>query len=92
MLSKEQIEIVRRLIIDTDAVISAYLDDASQPREALNYADLHAREARFCVDNYGNCSMEVLIEEADPSCLGFKKYVRDGLMKFGWNVYCVTEW
>ena len=60
---------------------------------AVNWADLRCVEATFCINQDGEESYRVLIEEADPSAPALHKFVFNYLNKNGFeNVEVDTAW
>jgi len=62
-------------------------------KEAINWGDLHCTECKATLDERGGLGWYVLIEELDPSCPNFKRFIFEGLKKMGYeNVDVILEW
>ncbi|BES72221.1 hypothetical protein RE428_32390 [Marinobacter nanhaiticus D15-8W] len=61
---------------------------------AINWGDLGCVDARFCIDEEGNGSFDVLIEEAAPGSIDLMRHVSEALvdLKLAWPVEVRTEW
>jgi len=61
---------------------------------AINWADLGVVEVRFCIDEQGDCSYDVLIEEAAPGCVDLMRHVSGEIAKIGlpYGFEVRTEW
>ena len=60
---------------------------------AINWADLHCKEATRCEDEQGNITWTVLVEEADPVNPELQQYIaRKILESEAMDVEVRTEW
>lgn len=61
---------------------------------AINWADLGVVEVRFCVDEAGSATYDLLIEEAAPGEVDLMRHISEALDKLGlvYPVEIRTEW
>lgn len=60
---------------------------------AFNWGDLSCTSARLVVDDYGEVTLEVLIEEAAPEAHDLQGLINGQLREAGWHhVTVLTEW
>lgn len=61
---------------------------------AINWGDLGVVEVRFCIDEQGDGSYDVLIEEAAPGSVGLMQHISEAVDKLGlvYPVEIRTEW
>lgn len=63
------------------------------PNDPINWGDLHCVEASFVQTDDGREYYRVLIEEASEGCQKFPVYIREELVKQGFeNIVVATEW
>lgn len=79
------------------ALVNKALKKANKNRrqfeEPINWMDLGCSLSRHIIDDDGEESFEVTIEEASPGdCPCLCRFVRDQLSKAGYDVYVSTEW
>jgi hypothetical protein len=60
--------------------------------DAVNWADLHCHEAKWCIDQYGHEFFEVVIEEASPSASNLMRFIDNHLKANGFDAVVMTEW
>ena len=84
----------KKLLADTNCVIDEYVADiANREPEAINVADICCRGVKFCINDYGDLWVEVVSEEASPSCSEFNAFVRHRLERLGHKgIVSMTEW
>jgi hypothetical protein len=59
---------------------------------AVNWADLHCHEAKYCIDNHGHSYYEVVIEEASPSSDNLRRFIQEIMDADGFDVMVSLEW
>ena len=75
------------------AITMVFKDRESFTAAAVNWADLHCIDARYCVHAEGPDTHVVIIEEAAPDNHEFQHFISEELAQLGFpNVEVVTEW
>lgn len=83
---------LQRLRTATEEILRS-LGPEDCPNDPINWGDLHCTEAKLIVNDDGDECLEVLIEEASPSCSEIRKIVCERLALEEWkNVAVGTEW
>ncbi|WP_328187018.1 hypothetical protein [Marinobacter sp. OP 3.4] len=88
------------MMMETLAAIRQAADDACDNAQeagvtgAINWGDLGVVEVRFCINEQGDGSYDVLIEEAAPGSADLMRHISEALDKLGlvYPVEIRTEW
>lgn len=91
---QELIDKLELLIEKTNEACTSAADNMSEfQREPINWSDLGCVDSEYCITSNGGCVYRVYIEEADPSCSVFIKFVEEYLSNNDFeNVEVVTNW
>jgi hypothetical protein len=77
----------------TDEICREAYEKRGEIQDAVNWADLRCWSAEFSIDDEGDESYRVVIEEASPDCRKFREFVSTRLEARGFkDVEVETEW